>query len=388
MLNGLLDLSLWGYIGSTLLFTHITIAAVTIFLHRHQAHRSLELHPLVSHFFRLWLWLSTGMKTKEWVAIHRKHHANCETPDDPHSPQVLGLGKVLWQGAELYRAEAARAETIERYGKRTPDDWLEHHLYSRVNLGIGLMLLIDLLLFGIAGIAIWAIQMIWIPFWAAGVVNGIGHYWGYRNYECKDAATNILPWGILIGGEELHNNHHTFASSAKLSSKWWEFDIGWMYIRLLQSVGLAKVNRVAPKPSFDTDKSALDLDTMTALMKNRFQVMASYYRKVVKPVSRKEWKQSNAEHRKLYRRARSFLRREESLLAENEQRELESALQQSKLLQEVYRFKQQLQSLWQNNINQEGLQKLQEWCRQAEASGIESLEQFAQSLRLYTRKTA
>lgn len=388
MLDGLLNLSLWGTVGVTLLLTHITIAAVTIFLHRHQAHRALHLHPLVSHFFRLWLWLTTGMITKEWVAIHRKHHAKCETEEDPHSPQILGIDKVLWQGAELYRDEAANTETLERYGKRTPDDWLERNIYRHSYLGISLMLIIDLLLFGVVGITVWAVQMVWIPFFAAGVINGIGHYWGYRNYECKDASKNIVPWGILIGGEELHNNHHTFASSAKLSSKWWEFDIGWLYIRLLELIGLARVNKVAPKPVYDPQKPLVDLDTLGALITNRFQVMARYYKSVLSPVCRQELKRTNAPGKKLLKRVRKILRREESLLAKNEQLELASALKQSELLQVVYDYKQRLQALWHTNLNQEGLHALQEWCRQAEASGIEALEQFAHTLRGYTRKTS
>src|SRR4030065_324241 len=230
-LEGLIALPWWGYIVVTLVFTHITIAGVTIFLHRHQAHRALDLHPLVSHFFRFWLWLTTGMVTKEWAAIHRKHHARCETAEDPHSPQVLGIGKVLREGSELYRAEAKNQETLVKYGHGTPSDWIERHLYTPHSAtGFTPMFIVNVLLFGPIGHTIWAVQMMWIPITAAGGINRIGHYWGYRNYEAADASTNIVPWGILIGGEELHNNHHTFASSAKLSSKWWEFDIGWVYL--------------------------------------------------------------------------------------------------------------------------------------------------------------
>ncbi|MCW5616357.1 MAG: fatty acid desaturase, partial [Rhodocyclaceae bacterium] len=234
MMSGFFDLPWWGYVLVALGMTHITIASVTIYLHRHQAHRALDLHPIPSHFFRFWLWLTTGMVTREWAAIHRKHHAKCETADDPHSPQVKGLRKVLWQGAELYREEAQNQETLDRYGHGTPNDWLERNIYERNTVGIALMLVIDVVLFGAVGLTIWAVQMAWIPFWAAGVVNGVGHFWGYRNYDCADAATNLVPWGILIGGEELHNNHHSFATSAKLSARWYEFDIGWMYIRILE----------------------------------------------------------------------------------------------------------------------------------------------------------
>ncbi len=263
MLEGLIALPWWGYIVVALVFTHITIASVTIYLHRHQAHRALDLHPLVSHFFRFWLWLTSGMVTKEWAAIHRKHHAKCETAEDPHSPQVLGIRKVLREGSELYRAEAKNQETLDKYGHGTPSDWIERNLYTpHSGKGIALMFIVNVLLFGPLGITIWAVQMMWIPITAAGIINGIGHFWGYRNYENADASTNIVPWGILIGGEELHNNHHTFASSAKLSSKWWEFDIGWLYIRTLEIFGLAHVKKIPPELTYDKAKDHIDLETV------------------------------------------------------------------------------------------------------------------------------
>lgn len=278
MYNGLFDLPWWGYVLVALALTHVTIVSVTVFLHRHQAHRALELHALPSHFFRFWLWLTTGMVTKEWAAIHRKHHAKCETAEDPHSPQTRGLHKVLWEGAELYRAEAKNVETLQRYGHGTPDDWLERKVYRHSILGVAIMLVIDLVAFGPLGLTIWAVQMAWIPFWAAGVVNGVGHFWGYRNYDCDDASRNLLPWGILIGGEELHNNHHSFATSAKLSAKWYEFDIGWMYIRLLELLGLAKVKKTIPRPRFGEVKPVPDLDTLQAIVTHRYDVMTRYVR--------------------------------------------------------------------------------------------------------------
>jgi stearoyl-CoA desaturase (Delta-9 desaturase) len=275
LFSGVFDLPWWGYVLVALGLTHITIVSVTVFLHRCQAHRALDLHPVASHFFRLWLWMTTGMVTKEWAAIHRKHHAKCETADDPHSPQVLGLRKVLFQGTELYRRESRNAETLERYGHGTPDDWLERNLYTGHSmLGIGLMMVIGIVLFGPIGITIWAVQMAWIPFWAAGVINGIGHFWGYRNWTTEDASTNIVPWGIIIGGEELHNNHHAYATSAKLSNKWYEFDIGWMYIRLLEAFGLAQVKKVAPTPRF-TEAKAVDSETLQAVITHRYDVLAS-----------------------------------------------------------------------------------------------------------------
>ncbi|MET0049804.1 MAG: fatty acid desaturase [Candidatus Thiodiazotropha sp.] len=302
--NGLFDFSLSDYLLLTFILTHITIVSVTVFLHRHQAHRALDLHPILSHFFRFWLWLTTGMVTREWVAIHRKHHARCETDEDPHSPQTRGLGKVLWQGAELYRTEAENPETLERYGKGTPDDWLERHVYQRHNfVGISLLLLIELITLGPIGLTIWAVQMVWIPFWAAGVVNGLGHYWGYRNFEIPNAATNLVPWGILIGGEELHNNHHAFGSSAKLSNRWFEFDIGWMYIKLFSYLRLARVLKVAPKRGFVDERPQLDVEAIKALTVNRLQLLTDYRRRVLKPVFRIEIRRADRRLRRVYRQA-------------------------------------------------------------------------------------
>ena len=276
MYNGPFDLPWWGYVLVALALTHVTIVSVTVFLHRHQAHRALELHALPSHFFRFWLWLTTGMVTKEWAAIHRKHHAKCETAEDPHSPQTRGLHKVLWEGAELYRAEAKNVETLQRYGHGTPDDWLERKVYRHSILGVAIMLVIDLVAFGPLGLTIWAVQMAWIPFWAAGVVNGVGHFWGYRNYDCDDASRNLLPWGILIGGEELHNNHHTYPTSAKLSVKPYEFDIGWGYIRAMEMLGWAKVRKTPPMLKLGEVKPVADDKTLDAIIANRYEVMATY----------------------------------------------------------------------------------------------------------------
>ena len=274
--NGLLGLSLGELVLVTLAMTHVTIVSVTVYLHRYSAHRALDLHPALKHFFRLWLWLSTGQNTLEWTAIHRKHHAKCETEDDPHSPQVKGIKKVLREGAELYREEAENQETLAKYGAGCPDDWLERNVYSRFPMGgIALMAVIDLALFGVSGITVWAVQMMWIPVFAAGVINGIGHFWGYRNFECADASRNISPWGILIGGEELHNNHHTYPNSAKLSVRRFEFDAGWAWIRLFEILKLAKVKKVAPKPVIDRDAKSIDLDALRGVMQHRFQAMAS-----------------------------------------------------------------------------------------------------------------
>jgi len=387
LFNGLLDLSAWQLVLVGLALTHVTIAAVTIFLHRAQAHRALDLHPAVSHFFRFWLWLTTGMVTAEWVAIHRRHHARCETPDDPHSPQVLGLRKVLWEGAELYRQAATDRDLVARYSHGTPDDWLERKVYGRYRWqGPAILLAADFLLFGAAGVAIWAIQMVWIPFWAAGVINGVGHYWGYRNFESPDAATNISPWGILIGGEELHNNHHAFPSSARLSNRWWEFDIGWLYIRLLSLAGLAKVRRVAPRPRLAEGKTAIDLDTLKAVVANRMHVAARYARDVIRPVSRDELCGEDKVCRRLYRQTRKLLVRDEAQLDPTSRQRLARLLERSPTLATVIEYRSRLQEVWdRTTASQEALlQSLQDWCRQAEASGIRSLAEFAHTLRRYT----
>ena len=367
--------------------THVTIASVTIFLHRAQAHRALDLHPVISHFFRFWLWLTTGMITKQWVAIHRKHHAKCETSEDPHSPQILGIRKVLWEGAELYRSEAANLETLKRYGHGTPDDWLEDHLYTRYDrLGVTLMLFIDLALFGIAGLTVWAIQLLWIPFWAAGIVNGLGHYWGYRNYEPRDASTNLLPIGLVIGGEELHNNHHAFPSSAKLSNHWWEFDIGWLYIRILTILRLAHVKKIAPVPQQLRDKQAIDLDTLRAVVLGRLYVMADFGRNVVAPVLREELRKADDSRRRVLKRTKVLLLREEARLDDRDRARLRSVLDMSQALCTVYEFRMSLQSLWNRTTvsHEKLLVSLQDWCIQAEASGIQVLQEFAQSLRGYS----
>lgn len=388
MVFGFLNLSFWGYVLAIIVLTQITIAAVTIYLHRNQTHRALTLHPVISHFFRLWLWLTTGMVTADWVAIHRKHHATTDVDGDPHSPVVLGIKKVFWQGAELYRAARKDKDMVSKYSHGTPDDWIERNVYSRHSAkGILLMLFVDLFLFGVPGLTVWAIQMMWIPVFAAGVVNGIGHYWGYRNFECPDAATNIIPWGFWIGGEELHNNHHTFASSAKFSVKWWEFDIGWMYICVLSFFGLAKVKKLPPKLAMEEGKLQVDIDTVKAVISNRFQVMSNYYKVVIRPILKQEKSISieTKEDKKLFQRAGSLLRREDKLLTTKAKNRLQTLLEAREQLRVVYTYKQSLQNVWLKTASsqKELIDALQQWCRQAEESGLDVLRQFAQQLKGY-----
>ncbi len=390
LFEGLFSFSVLGYVGITLLLTHITIASVTIFLHRHQAHSALTLHPIISHFFRFWLWMTTGMVTKEWVAIHRKHHAKCETEEDPHSPRHKGIGTVLVKGVALYRREARNQETLDKYGHKTPDDWLERNVYSRHPvLGLTLMGLIDLALFGVVGLAMFLVQIAWIPFWAAGVINGVGHYFGYRNFETSDASTNIVPWGILIGGEELHNNHHAYGASAKLSNKWWEFDIGWMYIRLLEMLHLAKVTRRAPKLRRDTGNHVIDIDTVRAIVTNRFHVLKLYSRRVTRPVLQSAADSADRLGRKLLRRARKPMTRED-LVDGKAQETVSQALLQSQALATVYQFKQRLQAIWQQTAANQAsrVQQLQAWCHEAEQTGIQVLAEFSRTLRGYSLQPA
>lgn len=391
MFYGLLDLSWWGYIVATVILTQISIITVTVFLHRNQAHRALDLHPIPSHFFRFWLWLTTGMITKAWAAIHRKHHAKCETPDDPHSPQVLGLRTVLLEGAELYRREAKNEETLKRYGQGTPDDWLEHNVYTKHSvLGVVLMLLIDLLLFGVPGLIIWACQMMWMPLFAAGIVNGIGHYFGYRNFECKDAATNIIPLGIIIGGEELHNNHHAYPTSAKLSIKWWEFDMGWLVIRCLEMLGLAKVKRVAPEPHLIPGKHQIDIDTVKDIITNRIQVMTTYSKSVILPLFQQEKENVSPTERGLWSRIKANLIREDIVIDEPSRQFLDQFLAKHGKLQQVVQFKKQLQEIWDKTTAspKELLEALQAWCHAAETSGIQKLQEFAAYLKAYSLRPA
>jgi stearoyl-CoA desaturase (delta-9 desaturase) len=387
MFSGWFDLPWWGLVLAALALTHVTIAGVTIYLHRCQAHRALELHPIASHFFRLWLWMTTGQVTKEWAAIHRKHHAKCETAEDPHSPQVYGLKRVLFGGVFLYVKESHNKETMERYGHGTPDDWLERNLYAhRSFYGVILMLALDLAMFGVVpGVLIWATQMAWIPFWAAGVINGVGHYFGYRSYDVVDASTNIVPWGILIGGEELHNNHHAFASSAKLSSKWYEFDIGWLYIRILAALGLATVKKVAPRPRF-AEPRAVDLHTVQAVLANRYDVL-SRYAKVAKRTYANEiarlrhWSPRDAEVLRSLKRA--LLRGQ--AMAGHESAKLSEALKHSRALEITLAMRHELAAMWErSNASKEQLvRQLQDWCGRAEASGLAPLADFSQRLRSY-----
>jgi stearoyl-CoA desaturase (delta-9 desaturase) len=386
--HGLVRASAWELVVITLIMTHITIAGVTIFLHRCQAHRALELHAIPSHFFRFWLWMTTGMVTKEWAAIHRKHHAKCETEEDPHSPVTRGIKKVFFEGAELYRAESHNRETIEKYGHGTPDDWIERNLYTKYSaLGVSLMLVLDLVLFGVLGLTVWAVQMAWIPVTAAGVINGIGHFWGYRNFDSTDASRNIFPLGILIGGEELHNNHHTYGTSAKLSNKWYEFDIGWLYISIMAFLGLAKVKKVPPEPRFDLQKQVCDLTTLQSVVANRYDVMAKYARSF-----KRTWREEVGQLKQGARLEPEFLKSTKQLLQRapdtlqlTQKQQLSELFQHSKALKTMHEMRTELVALWERShqSSDQLVLQLRDWCARAEASGIRSLEEFSHRLRSY-----
>ena len=383
--QGALDLAWWQVLLVALGMTHITIASVTIYVHRHSAHRALDLHPLPAHFFRFWLWLTTGMVTKEWTAIHRKHHAKCEQPEDPHSPQVFGIRTVLLQGAELYRREAKNQDTLERYGHGTPNDWIERNLYSRFSWqGVALMLIIDLALFGALGLTVWAVQMLWIPVTAAGIINGIGHYWGYRNFEATDASTNISPWGIIIGGEELHNNHHTYPTSAKLSVKPHEFDIGWLYIRTLALLGLATPKKIPPKMAYGDVKPVPDEKTLEAVIANRYEVMANYARQLRVAVRQEIASlQASRPADSVLQAARRWMHRDSEKVPSKVADQLAQARAALPVVDTMVRMREELRQIWLNTHHNRAqlAQDLQQWCRRAEESGIAALAEFSRRLR-------
>jgi len=383
--HGAWSLNWWQIVLFTLLLTHITMISVTIYLHRHQAHRALDLHPLPAHFFRFWLWLTTGQVTKEWTAIHRKHHAKCETVEDPHSPQIYGIRKVLFEGAELYRAESKVKETMERYGHGTPDDWIERNIYTRYSWqGVGLMMIVNLCLFGALGLSVWAVQMMWTPIMAAGIINGAGHFWGYRNFEAADSSSNVSPWGIIIAGEELHNNHHTYPTSAKLSVKPYEFDIGWMYISILQMAGLAKAKKTPPKAAYGDIRPVADRNTLEALIANRYEIMAAYA-KGMRETLRAEVQtlQARSANTAVIKAVKVWAHRDEEKVPASVAADLAAARKALPALDKMVVMREELRQLWLNTaVSRDQLvADLAAWCRRAEDSGIAALRDFSVKLR-------
>jgi stearoyl-CoA desaturase (delta-9 desaturase) len=390
--GGLVQSGFWGLLAYLLIATQLTIFSVTLYLHRSQAHRGVDFHPVLAHFFRFWTWLTTSMITKEWAAIHRKHHAKCETEEDPHSPMYKGIKTVFWRGVELYREARSDRAAIEQYGKGCPDDWIERKLYTpHATLGPTLLLFISFALFGFAGVALWAIQMLWIPFWAAGVVNGLGHWWGYRNFETTDTATNLSPWGVWIGGEELHNNHHAFPSSAKFALRKWEFDIGWAVIKAFESVGLAKVLRVAPSLDIRPIINVPDADTMKALLAHRFQAMTDYQRNVLKPALREEAATAGARLRALLpRQLRKGMVDDGRWLKPEARQQLQAWVDSRPRIRTLVEHRARLTALLEARSHDasERLRQLQAWCHEAEASGIRALQDYSARLKGYSLQSA
>lgn len=382
--HGLANTTWVGLLVYFMVVTQLTIFSVTLYLHRSQAHRGVDFHPVLAHFFRFWSWLTTAMITKEWVAIHRKHHAHCETEEDPHSPVIYGIKKLLLDGVGLYQKARRDRSSTEKYGRGTPNDWIERHLYAAHEAwGPTLMMFINIALFGVSGIVIWALQMIWIPFWAAGVVNGLGHWWGYRNFETTDAATNLTPWGFFIGGEELHNNHHAFPSSAKFSLRRFEFDIGWAAIRLFERLGLAKVLRVAPSLDIRPNIALPDAETLKAVITHRFQVMTDYFRNVISPTVREEAAHAGASLRDLPRRLRRALINEGRWLDGHARERLAQWIHERPTTATVMEFRRRLHAVLESRGADNLAEGLKDWCHAAEASGIRTLAEFAARLKGY-----
>jgi len=388
MFSGLLNLPWWGDLIAGLILVQITIAGVTVYLHRCQAHRALDVHPIVSHFFRFWMWLTTGMITKEWAAIHRKHHAKCETEEDPHSPRIHGINKILWGGVVLYVQESHKPETMSKYGHGTPDDWLERNVYTPMNKwGIVLLAAIDVALFGvIPGLLIYGIQLAWIPFWAAGVINGLGHYFGYRNFHTEDDSTNMVPIAAWIGGEELHNNHHAYPTSAKFSQRWYEFDLGWMYIRIMESLGLAKVRKVAPKVKLDPSKFEVDAATLQAVIMHRFDVM-KHYAKSVKRASKLEIDALRAKGHDIHalKKMRKWLHRNDAVVPARHREEIDRVMAASPSLKTTITMREELARLWERSTlsTEQLVTQLKDWCERAEKSDVPPLVDFSRRLRCY-----
>ena len=386
---GLADLGVFGYVMVTLLWLHTTMMCVTLYFHRDQAHRSVDLHASVRHFCRFWLWMNTGASTREWVAVHRKHHAYCEQEGDPHSPRLFGLKKVLLEGAELYRAEARNPETVEKYAKGCPNDWLENNVYhSRRGsyFGISLLVILDLVLFGVPGIILIALQLSNMPLLAAGVINGLCHAKGYRNFETDDDSTNLWPIGLFIAGEELHNNHHAFPTSARFSMRRHEVDMGWLHLKALELFGLAKIRRVATAPELEQSaRSAADLDELRAIMVNRMHVLRAYMHRVTLPVLRREAESLGDNTNSLLRAARKVLIRPPQMLDERSRKRLAELAARHPRFETVLQFRNELRNLWEgaHTSNERLLADFREWCARAEQSGIQGLQDFVAYLKSF-----
>lgn len=388
--TGFLNLSIGQIIITLLIVTQITILAVTLYLHREQTHKGVEFHPVIQHFFRFWLWMTTGMQTKDWVAVHRKHHAHCETATDPHSPHHHGINKILGHGVELYTVERNKQETLDKYGKGTPNDWLEKNIYQGLPLlGIAIMFVIDLLLFGAIGITFWAIQVVWIPFFAAGVINGLGHWSGYRNYSTSDKSTNLTRIGFFIGGEELHNNHHAFPSSCMFSHKRGEFDIGWQVIKLLKLFKLAEIKKTVPELVEETDTPSMDIETTKALLTHKVNLLQMYVKDVVKPSLKEEYKLQTRKLRKTGKKMLNSMSLDWRFLDDESREAFKAYLKTAPSIETLIEFRDELKTIWETNwkTSEQMIEALKEWCQRAEQSGVETLENFSRRLQTYKLRT-
>lgn len=382
--RGVVPLPWWGYALVAIVTIHVTVIGVTLYYHRDQAHRALDLHPALRQFFRFWVWATTAMVCHQWVAVHRKHHAFVERDGDPHSPQLLGLRTMLRDGANVYQRATRDAEAVAAYRHGTPDDALERFYTKFPHAGVVTLLIVEIVLFGLPGVAIWALQMLNMPVLASALINGVGHHSGYRNFDVRDASTNVVPFGILAGGEELHNNHHAFPSSAKFSVRRFEFDIGWLYIRLFRSVGLARIRRVYPRPVLASTRPArIDFEAVRGVVTNRLHVLRAYRREVLIPVLHQELARHGRS--RYYRRLRRLLLRDEQLLDQRSLAHRERLIGRMPRLSAAWEFREQLRSIWEERTasNERALNRLRSWCQEAEASGIARLSQFAAQLSRY-----
>jgi len=386
LINGLIEFTWLEYVVYTLVVTHITIVCITLYLHRGVCHSAIEIRPVLAHFFRFWLWLTTSMRTADWVAIHRKHHAKVETIEDPHSPAFYGISTVFLQGADLYHEEKNNKETIDKYSQNCPTDWIEEKLYTgRNNLGILLLFIANIILFGVVGIIIWSIQMAWTPIFAAGGINGAGHYWGYRNFDTNDDSTNMSPLALIIGGEELHNNHHAFPTAAKFSLKPWEFDIGWLYIKIFSLLGQVRVKRLATKTIISSPNNSLDSETGYALLKSKITVITNYTRNVLKPILYDETRNAKNDIKKLLRQSKNTLARQPNRISNQDTTRLQEIFKECSSLQTVYHLRNQLYDILhaRNTEHENFIETLNRWCEDAKSTGIDCLNDFSDSLKGY-----
>lgn len=381
--HGLVPLPWWGYVLVGAVTIHLTVVGVTLYYHRDQAHRALDLHPVLRLFFRFWVWATTAMVCHQWVAVHRKHHAFVEREGDPHSPQLLGISTMLRNGAYVYQCATRDRAAVDAYRHGTPDDAFERFCTRFPHAGVVLLLIAEMTLFGAPGVAVWAFQMLNMPVLASALINGLGHYAGYRNFDCRDASTNVVPIGVLAGGEELHNNHHAFPSSARFSVRRFEFDVGWLYIRVLAALRLARVRRVYPRPRLASHPARIDFDAVRAVVTNRLHVLRAYRRDVLLPVLYQELERHGRS--RYFKRLRRLLLRDDRLMDPRLLEHRDRLIGRMPRLSAAWEYRERLRAIWEERAssNERVLARLRGWCQEAEASGIARLAEFADQLARY-----